>query len=63
MQYKVQWKDLTEKQQLRAVENYQAIREIEEGKPFDFELAKELTTECNGFWLDTNDHDYLEVDI
>lgn len=63
MQYKVKWSELTKEQKTRATENYQAIRETEEGKPCSLNRAKKNVPYCNGFWLETNDPDYLEVEI
>lgn len=63
MQYKASWKDLTKEQQHRAVENYRAIREIEEEKPCSLKRAKDNVPYCRGFWLDTENPDFLEVDI
>lgn len=63
MQYKVGWDDLTEDQKVRAAENYQAIREAEEESSCDFNRAQENAPYCNGFWLKTDDPNYLEVEI
>lgn len=46
------WKELSETEKEMAIENYMAIREIEEQKICSKKRAEDETPFCKGFWVD-----------
>ena len=53
--YITDWNKLTDFQKEMAIDNYAAIREMEEDTPCDRKRAEMLAPCCCGWWVDTSD--------